>query len=41
MIVDNYTHIFPPTAYKKMTEMPDELGKIGKRVARLMKMSVD
>ncbi len=35
MIVDIYTHIFPTTAYEKMTEMSADLGNIGKRIANM------
>jgi predicted TIM-barrel fold metal-dependent hydrolase len=35
MIVDIYTHIFPASAYEKMTEMSADLGNIGKRIANM------
>ena len=35
MIVDIYTHIFPATAYEKMTALSADLGNIGKRIANM------
>ena len=35
MIVDIYTHIFPRSAYERMTALSSNLGAIGKRIAGL------
>ena len=35
MIIDIYTHIFPASAYEKMTAMSPDMGNIGKRIANM------